>query len=91
MWDDCSGSAQTPRGATVKREVRAKEAIGDIRSGMDDIALMEKYRLNDMGLRSLFKKLLAAGLVTADEIDRRDSPFFSTVTLEMELDGLPDD
>ena len=75
----------------MKREVKAKEAIRDIRSGMDDIALMEKYKINDKGLKSLFRKLLAAGLVTADEIDQRESPFMSTVTLDMDLNGFPDD
>ena len=93
--DSCAASVPVPTkhkgGNVVKREVKAKEAIRDIRSGMDDIALMEKYKLNDKGLRSLFRRLLAAGLVTADEIDGRDSPFFSTVTLDMDLNGFLDE
>ncbi len=41
----------------VKREIRAKEALQDIRHGMNDLELMEKYKITDKGLRSLFASL----------------------------------
>ncbi|HMK37075.1 MAG TPA: PilZ domain-containing protein [Desulfomonilaceae bacterium] len=44
------------------RRVRAKEVLQDIRSGMDDPALMEKYHLTPQGLQKLFKDLVGAGL-----------------------------
>jgi hypothetical protein len=71
-------------GADVKREIKAREALKDIRSGMTDLALMDKYRITDRGLRSLFRKLLAAGLLNPREIENRDGTFVSTVTLDLE-------
>jgi hypothetical protein len=68
----------------VKREIRAREAMKDIRHGMNDLELMEKYRITDKGLRSLFRKLAAAGLLSQEEIDSRDSTFVSTITLDLE-------
>jgi hypothetical protein len=68
----------------VKREIRAKEAMQDIQHGMNDLELMEKYRITDKGLRSLFRKLVAAGLLSQQEIDSRDSTFVSTITLDLE-------
>lgn len=44
--------------------VDAKQALDDIRSGMGDLALMQKYKLSSKGLQSLFRKLGAAGLLT---------------------------
>jgi hypothetical protein len=48
---------------------------------MSDAALMEKYRLSGKGVRSLFDKLMSAGLITQDEIDRKDSGIDNTVDL----------
>ncbi len=48
----------------VKRpKINAKEALEDIRAGMDDISLMKKYKLSAKGLQSLFKKLGHAGII----------------------------
>lgn len=44
-------------------KIKAKEALADIRAGMDDISLMEKYKLSAAGLQSLFKKLGQAGII----------------------------
>lgn len=63
-------------------EVRARDAVQDIRSGLGDLELMGKYRLTDKGLASLFRKLVAAGLLTRSELDRRDPTFTSTIPLE---------
>ena len=68
---------------TPKTEVRAREALHDIRAGLDDFELMEKYRLTDKGLQSLFRKLIAAGLLSPLEIDDRQSPLVSTITLDL--------
>jgi hypothetical protein len=77
------------RGTAVKREIKAREALQDIRHGMNDLELMEKYRITDKGIRSLFMKLVAVGLLSPDEIDRRDATFVSTVTLDLEDLNLP--
>lgn len=43
--------------------IDAKQVIEDIRSGMDDLALMEKYNLSPRGLESLVRKLADAGII----------------------------
>ena len=55
----------------AKRAIKAKEAVADIRSGMDDAALMEKYHLSAEGLQSLFDKLVTGGFIDLSEIARR--------------------
>ncbi|MFH0825549.1 MAG: hypothetical protein V2B18_22570 [Pseudomonadota bacterium] len=56
------------------RTIRAQEVAADIRSGLTDRQLMEKYRLSEKGLQSLVSKLLAAGLLNRDEYDRYVAP-----------------
>ena len=51
--------------------VKAEEAQKDIRSGMDDRALMNKYELSPKGLQSLFEKLVAQGFLDRTEIEDR--------------------
>jgi ankyrin repeat protein len=50
----------------AKPKIDAKEALDDIRAGMDAVALMQKYSLSPRGLQSLFGKLSAEGLVNED-------------------------
>jgi len=65
-------------------EVRAREAVRDIRSGFSDLDLMEKYRLTDRGLGSLFRKLVAAGLLKHSEVEERDPTFTATIPLNLQ-------
>jgi rubrerythrin len=51
----------------AKTTINAKEILADIKTGMDDAALMEKYQLSDKGLQSLFKKLADAGVLKQAE------------------------
>jgi hypothetical protein len=51
-----------------KPVVNAKEIIHDIRSGLDDAALMNKYKLTSKGLQSAFTKLISNRLMTVEEI-----------------------
>jgi hypothetical protein len=46
------------------RAIRAKEVLEDIKAGMSDSALMEKYRLSSTGLEDLYRQLAAASLLT---------------------------
>jgi hypothetical protein len=43
------------------KTINAKEILADIKTGMDNSALIEKYGLSENGLQSLFRKLLDAG------------------------------
>jgi uncharacterized protein (DUF433 family) len=48
-----------------QREINAKAVLRDIRGGIDDAALMEKYKLSPAGLNSLKTKLTNANLLQA--------------------------
>jgi hypothetical protein len=54
-----------------KQEVNARDLITDIRAGLSDSDLMERYRLTDKGLQSAFRKLVTAGLASTDDFDGR--------------------
>jgi Mor family transcriptional regulator len=54
-----------------KKIVSAREILKDIKAGMDDAALMEKYRLSEKGLQSVFKKLTDAGALKQEDLDSR--------------------
>ncbi len=43
--------------------ISTREIVNDILSGVDDIALMEKYQLSSKGLESLINKLVGSGLL----------------------------
>jgi len=64
-----------------KPEIYAREILNDIRSGMDDVALMHKYKVTVKGLDSVFRKLLAAGLISEQEFDARKMGYLETVDL----------
>ncbi len=50
-------------GLMQKRRIDAKEALEDIRRGMDDGWIMRKYGLSRTGLESLYRKLADVGVV----------------------------
>ena len=65
----------------TKRAIKAREAVADIRSGMDDGALMEKYLLSVEGLQSLFDKLVTGGFIDLSEIARRLPGYLGVVAI----------
>jgi hypothetical protein len=65
----------------AKPEIYAKEILNDIRSGMDDVNLMHKYKVTVKGLESVFRKLFAAGLISRQELDARRRGYLETVNL----------
>ncbi len=65
-----------------KRGINAKAVVQDIRSGMTDGDLMERYRLSAKGLRSTFQKLLAARLITQAEYGNRLTDYEDTIILD---------
>jgi hypothetical protein len=56
-----------------KQKLSAKAVMADIKSGISDDALMEKYNLTSKGLESLFSKLIEKNLLTEVEISGRGS------------------
>jgi hypothetical protein len=67
-----------------KREIRAKQIMRDLKLGVTDDELMEKYRLTPKGLKSLFNKLLKAKLITKEEFDWRPTFWDDTVTISLD-------
>jgi hypothetical protein len=57
-----------------KKVIRTSEAIGDIRSGMTETSLMEKYNLSARGVESLFRRLVETGKMTRSELRSRMDP-----------------
>jgi hypothetical protein len=74
-----------------KRDVNGREIIEDIRLGLTDDELMEKYRLTTQGLRSLFTKLHQTGLITGEDFQWRPAFWDETITLDLTYLSEPDD
>ncbi len=62
---------ELPEPIVPKPQVKAANAVRDIRADMSDAALMEKYGLSSKGLESLFRKLVKAGEIMQAELDQR--------------------
>ena len=71
-----------PTPDTDKPVISARDAAKCIRSGMDDSALMTRYKVSAKGIRSLFRKLVAAGVIDQTELDRRMSETHNWAVLE---------
>jgi hypothetical protein len=56
----------------VKRVIKAKEVIADIRGGMSDVELTEKYSVTPDGLESLLGHLVDSGLIGERELEDRE-------------------
>ncbi len=67
-----------------KRRISAKGVIADLRSGLDNTALMEKYGLSASGLQSLFDKLLSSGAIDLGEIRDRMPGKWGTIPIREE-------
>ncbi|MGB6064807.1 MAG: hypothetical protein WBG50_08355 [Desulfomonilaceae bacterium] len=51
--------------------VSAHDVVQDIRSGMDDEALMTKYRLSFRQLQRVFRKIIVGGFIGPMELAER--------------------
>jgi len=67
---------------SLKRNVRGRDMVDDIRAGMSDSDLMEKYKLSAAGLQSVFGKLVKAKAILPSEIFSRPDSTDDTVALE---------
>lgn len=54
-----------------KPVIRAADAVKCIRCGMDDSSLMKRFSISARALQSLFRKLVASGVLEQHEIDKR--------------------
>ncbi len=63
-----------------KRKIKAKPFVSDLRNGMGDTELMQKYTLSDNQLHKVFQKLVDAGAIDEMELFMRTSLSDSTIT-----------
>ena len=66
-----------------KREIKAKDILEDLRAGLTDDQIMEKYRLSPTGLKSLFDKMVAAKVMTQEEYAWRPVGWDDTVSIDL--------
>jgi hypothetical protein len=67
-------STLAPKGGKtlVKRTIKTKEVVADVRGGMNDLELTEKYELSPSGLESLLGYLVDSGLIGERELEDRE-------------------
>lgn len=65
----------------TKRIIEARDIVNDIRWGMSEAELMEKYNLSSKGLQSAFTKLIEGGIMTYEEIYSQYQTGADTVTV----------
>lgn len=68
-----------------KKTLSAKQVLGDIRSGMSDDELRNKYALSSKGLQSLLTKMVAAELLKQSELETRSKLSVETVNTDGEI------
>ncbi len=68
----------------AKRTIRAKDIVNDIRAGMTNLQLMEKYQLSSKGLESLFTKLIEFKAVKDGELYGRVPQADDTVDVDQQ-------
>jgi CheY-like chemotaxis protein len=66
-----SGEFGLPESPAKKPIIDAADALQCIKSGMSDAALMKRYAISAKGLQSLFRKLVAEGVIDKTVIDGR--------------------
>jgi hypothetical protein len=55
----------------AKKQIKARELLSDIRAGVDDAGLMEKYGLSARGVLQALNRLIAEGLLSPSELVER--------------------
>jgi transcription initiation factor IIE alpha subunit len=60
-----------PKTQTARRTIKAKELVKDIRLGVTDFGLSEKYGLKQHEFDKVLGYLVDAGLITKDELQER--------------------
>ena len=65
---------------TSKRKIKAKPFVRELRNGMSDAELMDKYTLSENQLHKLLHKLVDAGAIDEMELFMRTSLSDSTIT-----------
>ena len=73
-------------GKRPQRRVKVAEFLEDMRSGLDDPALVRKYHLSEIGLTQVFGELVRRGLISASQLVERSRITDSQITRAFEED-----
>ncbi len=65
---------------STKRKISAKEIVADLRSGLTNAQLMDKYHLTANGLQGILQKLVNAGALLDIELAGRSAPAAATTS-----------
>jgi hypothetical protein len=67
-----------------KRQIAVKPFLDDMKAGLTDLQLMEKYKVSSRGLQRVFKKLLDANAISPAQLRGRVPSFEDTVNLSFD-------
>jgi len=77
--DPCAKQGALPA-RTARRTIKAADLIKDVRAGLDDNRLTQKYGLDEKQLELLFQKLVDSGRLTVEELYNRTSISNTAIT-----------
>lgn len=63
----------------MKRQINGREIAQDLRSGMDDQELREKYALSANALQTIFKKLMTVKAISHSELYERSASYRESI------------
>ena len=66
----------------VKKTIKARDIVIDIRAGINDAELMDKYHLTARGLQSAFNQLIEKKAISSQELSTRPTDDEDEVTIE---------
>jgi hypothetical protein len=66
----------------AKRKITAKRLVDDVRSGLSNLELMEKYKLSSEGLLSAFNKLITSHTMEEEELAGRIPLLDDTIDID---------
>ncbi len=69
----------------AKKKITSGEMLTDVKDGFTDAELMQKYGLSASALQSCFNKMVAAGLISKNELDTRVPEMERTVELGLNI------
>ncbi len=81
-----AGGKSAPEIVSMKRKISAKKFLKDVRAGLTDDQIMEKYRIRSVILQYVFRKMIQSGLMTQFEFyarsKLRESDLFTAFSAE---------
>jgi hypothetical protein len=74
----------------AKRSIRAREISEDIRLGLTDIEIMEKYQVSENVLKQLYQTLVKGGVLKRTDLEFRRLNVEETVVMDNVWDVIKD-